>query len=300
MNDLIIQKLHKFPHDVDIVVGIPRSGMLPANLIALYLNKPFTDIDSFIEGRLYSVGDRGHYMSTSNTGKVLIVDDSIMAGYALNKAKLKLEKLTKKYDLIFVSIFASSEGAKKVDIFLEIINGPRIFQWNFFHHKTYIPKACVDIDGVLCQNPPIDDDGPQYINYISNAKPYFLPSVEIDTLVSCRLEKYRAQTEKWLSDNGIKYKKLILLDFTSKEERIRWGKHGEYKGQVYKDSPNVLFIESSLSEARDICRVSGKQVFCVENFEMLYSKKQVYKKKIVGVLRDIKNRFNRYVPIFQV
>ena len=35
--------------NVDLVVGIPRSGMLPANLIAMYLNKPFTDINSFLE-----------------------------------------------------------------------------------------------------------------------------------------------------------------------------------------------------------------------------------------------------------
>lgn len=47
MNNIIVKNLQKLPHDIDLVVGIPRSGMLPANLIALYLNKPFTDIDSF-------------------------------------------------------------------------------------------------------------------------------------------------------------------------------------------------------------------------------------------------------------
>ena len=33
LNSAIIRNLHKFPHDIDIVVGIPRSGMLPANLV---------------------------------------------------------------------------------------------------------------------------------------------------------------------------------------------------------------------------------------------------------------------------
>lgn len=34
---------------------------------------------------------------------------------------------------------------------------------------------------------------------------------------------------------------------------------------IYKKSSNKLFIESSLNEAIDISRVSGKPVFCIEN-----------------------------------
>ena len=40
MNNDLVRNLARFPHDVDLIVGIPRSGMLPANLLALYLNKP--------------------------------------------------------------------------------------------------------------------------------------------------------------------------------------------------------------------------------------------------------------------
>ena len=70
-----------------------------------------------------------------------------------------------------------------------------------------------------------------------------------------------------------------MLDFKNKEERIAWGKHGEYKGEYYKKSDNVLFIESSLGEAKDILRVSGKPVFCTENFEMLNNSSLAYKTK---------------------
>ncbi len=59
LNNAILTNLSLFQQQFDLIVGIPRSGMLPANLIALYLNKPFTDIDSFIEGRVYSSGERG-------------------------------------------------------------------------------------------------------------------------------------------------------------------------------------------------------------------------------------------------
>lgn len=270
LNTSILKNLHKYPHDVDLIVGIPRSGMLPANLLALYFNKPYTDIDSFIEGRVFEAGYRQKYIDRSSTNKILIVDDSILGGSALNKAKDKLKKKEGEYTFIFSVVYSTKESANLVDIYCEIVERPRIFQWNFFHHPGFIPRSCFDIDGVLCEDPPIDDDGELYSNYIANAPVKYLPSLEIDTLISCRLEKYREITERWLHNNGIKYKKLVLLDMKTKEERIKWGKHGEYKAQVYKESDNVLFVESSLTQAKTIARISHKPVFCTETFEMIY------------------------------
>lgn len=290
----ILHNLHKFPHDIDLVVGIPRSGMLPANLIALYLNKPFTDIDSFVAGRVYSSGERTKFSGEYKSGKVLIVDDSIALGVALGKAKENLANNPSLSDLtlIWSVVYASGEGADKVDVYCEKTGLYRVFEWNIFHHPHFIPHCCCDIDGVLCPNPPIDDDGPLYTEYISKAPILYKPTRKIDTLVSCRLEKYRSITEEWLHSNGIEYGKLIMLNFKNKEERIAWGKHGVYKGEYYKKSDNILFIESSLGEAKDILRVSGKPVFCTENFEMLNNETVSYKthskiKKIKAFIKKL-------------
>lgn len=268
MNKLILKNLHRLPHNLDLIVGIPRSGMLPANLVALYLNKPFTDIDSFIEGKIYSSGERGKDLESLNIHKVLVMDDSIASGNAMNKALKKLDAIKNQYDLMFGVVFATSESVKKVDFYCETIDSMRVFQWNIFHHFL-MTKACVDIDGVLCVDPPVDDDGPIYRNYILNAPPLYIPTVPIDTLVSCRLEKYRAETEQWLNDNNISYKRLIMLNLPSKAERIKWGQHGEYKGKVAKESDNLIFIESSLTQATTINKISGKPVFCTETFELI-------------------------------
>ena len=53
MNQVILKRLHILPRDFDLIVGIPRSGMFPANLIALYLNKPIADLNSFKNGHIY-------------------------------------------------------------------------------------------------------------------------------------------------------------------------------------------------------------------------------------------------------
>lgn len=280
LNSSIIGNLYKFPHDVDLIVGIPRSGMLPANLLALYLNKPYTDIDSFLDGRTYGCGERGTTIETTNNKKILVTDDSICSGKAIAKIKERIAKakFDNKFKFVYSAIFATTESKDKIDIYCEIVKTPRFFQWNLFHHPPLLSQSFCDIDGVLCPNPPIDDDGEQYIQYIRNAPKLYTPTVEIDTLISCRLEKYRTITEEWLKQNDIKYKHLILLDLPTKEARLKWHKHGEYKGRLYRDSQAVLFIESSLWEAKKIQKISRKPVFCIETFDIMNNPpaKQIY------------------------
>lgn len=287
MNNVIIRRLYILPHDIDLIVGVPRSGMLPANLIALYLNKPFTDIDSFIQGRVYSSGERGAFINSNNTRKVLIVDDSYASGKAYNKVKLQLKDVETLYDIKFAAIFITSKGKNVLDYYFEVIDYPRFFQWNIFHHNM-LNKSCFDIDGVLCLDPPVDDDGPIYKNYIATATPLYIPSVPIDTIVSCRLEKYRKITEEWLKTNGVRYSKLILLNMETLEQRQKWGKHGEYKAQVYKKSDDVIFIESSLSQAITISKISQKPVFCTETFEIINNHSQI-KRQTFKLKKIIKN-----------
>lgn len=287
LNTIILKNLHKIPHDIDLIVGIPRSGMIPANLIALYLNKPFTDIDSFIEGRIYGCGQRGEINENRIIHKVLIVDDSIMWGSALNRVKEKLTPVIRNYDITYCAVIANEKSRTLVDIFLSIVPQPRIFQWNILHHPTILQKSCYDLDGVLCEDPPLDDDGPIYTEYIKNAIPKFIPSVPIDTIVTCRLEKYRAATEEWLTKNNVKYRQLIMLNMKSKKERLAWNKHGQYKGDEYKKNTNAsLFVESSLTQAKIIAKVSRKPVFCIENFSLIQY--EGLRRKIKKLLQFIK------------
>jgi hypothetical protein len=50
------QNLHRLPRDIELVVGIPRSGMLPATLIALARNLPLADLDGYVAGQILSTG----------------------------------------------------------------------------------------------------------------------------------------------------------------------------------------------------------------------------------------------------
>lgn len=269
LSDMIRQNLWKIPHDIDLVVGIPRSGLMAANMIALYLNRRLSDLDSFIEGRIIPCGEnRVSMVSTSEIKKVLVVDDSVHSGNALNKAKKKISNLTGTYSFFYFSPIVTTMGKQYVDAYAETIDDERIFEWNLFHHPQ-INNSCLDLDGVLCKDPIIDDDGEQYKEFIRTALPLFLPTTTINTIITCRLEKYRLLTEEWLHQHNIRYNNLIMLNLPTRESRLSWGKHGEYKGEYYKSSSNNLFIESSFAQAQIIASISRKPVICIESNKLV-------------------------------
>ena len=99
----IRKNLWKIPEDIDLIVGIPRSGMIPALMIAEFLNKRVTDLDSFIEGRVMSCGRKGNYLRPGKEGKVLVIDDTVYSGHALEEVKERLKDLEEK-DHMFLFI----------------------------------------------------------------------------------------------------------------------------------------------------------------------------------------------------
>ena len=62
-----------------------------------------------------------------------------------------------------------------------------------------------------------------------------------------------------------------MLDLPNKEARQKANSHAEHKAKTYKESQYFLFIESSLSQALEINRITKKPVLCTETFEMIYN-----------------------------
>ena len=270
----LTQNLYKIPRDIDLIVGIPRSGTMVANILALYLNLPFTDIDNFCNNGDLRTGNtkkcKNWIKSISEAKKVLIVDDSVSSGTAIKEAKQLLKD--KDCELIWFAVYVLPLNKNMVDIYCEVCNQPRMFEWNFMHHWE-LENSCMDIDGVLCQDPSKleNDDGKRYEHFLENAPAKFIPTRKVGKLVTNRLEKYRPQTEAWLKKYDIEYDELIMLDGVTGLERALSGNHAQFKAEVYKKCDAILFFESEYNQAVDICRLSGKPVFCVETMELLNS-----------------------------
>ena len=278
----------------DLVVGIPRSGMIPAYMLGLRLNIPVIDLEGFLNGNAPVTGSRMVKQVKDRFGRMLVVDDSIRSGKQLDLVKEKLSGM-QDCEFGFCTPFATSDKTGQVDHYFELIDRPRVFQWNIMHSWIY-SYSCVDIDGVLCDDPTVseNDDGENYIRFLLNAPLKFKPAVPVHTLVTNRLEKYRPQTEKWLSEQGIQYKELLMLDLPDRATRVRMGNYGAFKAEVYQTRKDtLLFIESDCHQASKINELTGRAVFCVDEmrfFPPLAPKAPVHRRvarKVKKYLRSI-------------
>lgn len=260
MNQLIKSKLHLIL-DVDVIIGVPRSGMLPATLIALYLGKPLISVEQI--GSDSNKFTSRIPLDDMQIKKALVVDDSIFSGNAMNKVREFLSGV-KGIKFIYCAVYATYGSKDKVDFYFDIVEQWRMWEWNIMDHLV-LESSCVDMDGVLCVDPTPEqnDDGKEYLKFIKNTAPRFIPKHKIKAIVTCRLEKYRKETERWLNDHGVQYGSLYMMDLPDKATRQRLGNYAQHKAKIYTDLNASLFIESNPSEAGNIALITGKPVYCL-------------------------------------
>lgn len=300
---LVNEQVGNIPHDVDLIVGIPRSGMLVASILSLKLNLPLTDLYSFQRNDPLKKGNTRIYKNDQlahpqDAKKILLVDDSIASGNSMREAVALVESCFGGQVLTMVA-FAERANSHKVDIFLEAVEQPRVFEWNILHHSV-INHACVDLDGVMCAQ---FNDREIQAGDCLEAKPLFIPSAQIAHLVTTRPERYRAETEAWLAQYGVRYGKLHMLDDAAAGQPQSPGWKAAFKARVYhSDHHAVLYVERRADHAREIMRSSNKPVFCLETNEMLspgtsllalkeqlVRKSLTFQEKVIGRLRSYKH-----------
>ena len=262
------QNIHMFPPGIDLVVGVPRSGMVAATAVSLALNCQMTDLNSFLEGKIYGGFSGRQGGSTVETfKKILIVDDSIFSGNAFREVRRAVGNKGDDSRLISAAIYGAKSKHDEVDIVLEVCPMPRVFEWNVMNHSA-LSVSCVDLDGVLCCDPTEDenDDGELYEKFLSSAQVINAPKFTINSIVTSRLEKYRELTEIWLRKNDIKYDNLFMLNLSSAEERRRLRIHAKFKADIFKCKKDCsLFIESETWQAETIHNLSGKSALAYKD-----------------------------------
>ena len=276
----------RLAEDIDLIVGVPRSGMVPAMMLALYMNLRATSLDMLLLGKVFSSGmyrmNENEDNSISQFKHILILDDTYCSGRAMEKVHKQVQESqvmqAYKGKVSYAAVYVTPGNEDKLDYAFEVCPLPRVFQWNIFNHSVN-SQACFDIDGVVCRDPSSEenDDGEKYKVFIRTVRHRIETIHHISQFVSSRLEKYRKETEEWLHRSGYEYGKLTLLDLPNKEERVRLGCHGSFKAKVYEKSSETLFYESDKREALEIAQQTGKDVFCTENMTLYSIPKQVEK-----------------------
>ena len=247
---MVRQWVKEIDYEYDAVIGIPRSGLIVASIIATIKGKPLAtmlDLDSkYRNGR------------NKDIKNILIVDDSIRTGITLKTYKDRIEKMQLK-NIKWGCLIIDEKQKDIIDYYHKIVNGKRIFEWNIIHSKQY--KMGYDLDGIICEDMPHKMTKDEYRQWLKNAKPYLIPDYKIDIIITNRLEEFRNETVEWLKKHKVQYDKLIMWN------NIEWdNRRGKYQknklDQVLKYKPE-LFIESNLNQAKYINSHSNIPVICL-------------------------------------
>ena len=88
LNRDVFAWVQKLPRDIELIVGVPRSGLLVASLLSLYMNVPLTDAEGFLEGRVIQAGIRYN----GDTKELLSSAKKILIELFVFNAVMKLKK----------------------------------------------------------------------------------------------------------------------------------------------------------------------------------------------------------------
>jgi hypoxanthine phosphoribosyltransferase len=258
--------LKTIPNDFDAIIAIPRSGMIPASIFSFHFNIPLITIQELSSGLLRGYGTRLSHIN-HNIKKVLVFDDSYGNGNAMRDALEKINPYCKENNIeIKTAVVYTTTKDAPIDYMYNILPRPRLFEWNIFNHD-YLRTACIDIDGVLCHDPKEYETMDNFKEHAKNAKPLHLIGRPALALVTNRLERYRKETEDWLKRYNIEYQYLFMSPFDTPEERRQNAAqvgYGKMKADVLRKVGGTWFIESSISQATQIKKLSGVPVFCTD------------------------------------
>jgi endogenous inhibitor of DNA gyrase (YacG/DUF329 family) len=230
--------IHNIPLDIDAIIGVARSGMLPATIIATALHKPLYAISRNKIIRLNS-GDRSRDLKHT-TGRFALIEDSLGSGSQIRRLNLLLPTGTFK-----AAVFVTPHTVHLVDQHVVIQNNLHLFEWNFFNGPQ-ISLCALDLDGVICE------DGPAEIYEVDALEEKFFPTTipkflprhtmfKTRAIVTARLEKFREITVAWLAKHGVTYQELIM--WSSSQSRTLESV-SSWKRNVCRELDVSFYIES--------------------------------------------------------
>lgn len=251
----------QLPPDAAGVAGIPRSGMIPATVIAAHLHLPLWQLTE--EGRLEQLGhgSRGRNLGFAGDagGPLVVIDDTVYSGAAMRRARLHLRG-TK---ALFGAVYARPEAAGVLDFHGRALPCPHLLEWNILHNGPARGHCTADAVRHWRAGVGVDLDGILLHDAASGGRlgaPY-LParSVPLKLIATGRPERTRAETQVQLARWGIRWDRLEMLPDGQAETPEAIAAH---KARHYGESDLGFFLESDPGQAEEIARLAGKPVIC--------------------------------------
>jgi hypothetical protein len=237
-----IELADQIPSDVTRIVGVPRSGMIPAATIAAKLHLPLFTIRDW-QVVPAGGGFRMERVTNGDHGRWVFIDDTSHSGHALRQLR---ERGVVRDEHLTAVVFALDPS--HTDIHHSRLPTPHLLEWHFFNsHLT--SSVAFDMDGIICHNPP-DGRKPLYLIRHTPAR----------AIITGRTEKHRQSTERWLASYGVQYKRLEMWP-GSDVERDSGDDLAQWKAEMVHACGAEFYVESEPGLA-DAIRRHGVRVLC--------------------------------------
>lgn len=262
MCDRVSASLGMLPEDLDMVVGIPRSGMIAATLITLYRNLPMTDMEGLFEGRMIKSGHRS-IEQINNDGrrcKALVIDDSVGSGSQMRAAHERLKPLEDRFEFVFAAVYVTEKSRELVDIAMEICPTPRCFQWNVMNH-AYMTRACVDVLALLQPGVSQQAMDSQRLPELWDQTPLFKPKYKLGSLVVPALSSDRERVEQWMKQHGLSCERIVFGG-------CDWSGYARARAAAQRDLSLLMAYVYSRGDAQRAAS-AGLPTLCSERFELV-------------------------------
>ena len=252
------------PPTIDAIVGVSRSGLLPASIVATHLHLPMYSV-SPSKGVLHlGTGLRIEGNDPDRRPEhIVVIDDTVSRGGAMRRVLPIVERAFADCTIATACVYVHPMGVRIPDYHVEVLPGAHYLEWNWANaiHAEY---CGFDFDGILCRDCTHDenDDGPRYRQFLRTATPLFLPRrASIPLIVTARHERYRAETVAWLSRHRVTCQNLVMRTFDV--DPGQWVEEiADFKAREYIASVCQLFAESEPEQAVRIANRSGRPVLC--------------------------------------
>ncbi len=246
---------------VRAIAGVPRSGMIPASLIALELNVPMISIEALCNGAAPEIPlPRRGYGRRVEDGMILVVDDTSASGRQVQRLRELI-----RVPVRFAAMYVLDRSAVQVDFYhAKLPEFAQFYEWTMFHDDNNC-RILTDLDGVLCEDwtgGNEDEHAAEYQDFLENAQPRRVPSMPLRGIVTNRLERHRPETEAWLKRHRIPYESLQMSPHATFAARDNARDAAFRKATAYDADPSLLlFVESDDQQALEVARRTGRPVF---------------------------------------
>lgn len=243
------------------IIGVARSGLAPAALLAQMLHLPLYILRQ-TEGDLIHAG-HGWRLHGRETGlsRPLLVDDTIGSGTSMQRS---LELLWAREILPDTCVIYQHPQAQLMATHCaKYLGNPHVLEWNV-GNSPYSDRIVWDMDGLICEDcpPECDDDGPRYLDWMRAVKPKCLTRRSRITIATGRREKWRSETLAWLDRHGVQAELRMHADGERTFESIV-----SHKARICTEFPataphghdhTIGMLESDPHQAPAIERLAGR------------------------------------------